>query len=294
MIQIGDGKIRQFINNSINVKLIIDYNKGFLNGLKKIPLNDLNQEEKEYLKNIIAYFKIENFLLVEPEKTILTIGKTPSIKIKNLIIEKSNYKKVREEFLPYFFNFLGIKTCVYCHSQLALVFKKQDDKYKALLEADHYFSKSSYPYLSISLYNLYPVCSNCNRNKSKKKIHFKLYSNEPQKVDLEFKIKDKSIVENFLNFDASKLELEIIYDKDYIDTFYLNEIYHTQIDVVEELVYKSKVYNSTYRENLRTYGIDEDTINRFIVGNYNSEKDPYKRPLAKMMRDIAKDLELIR
>jgi hypothetical protein len=64
--------------------------------------------------------------------------------------------------------------------------------------------------------------------------------------------------------------------------------------MVEELVYKSKVYNTTYRENLKKFDIDDHTIDRFIVGNYTLKDDVYKRPLSKMMTDIATDLDLIK
>jgi len=294
MIPIGDVRICEFLKDDNYSKKIDTYNKKFLTELKTISLDTLNVGEVKFLLEVINYFETENFLSVKPENAISTLKKAPSIKIKNLIVEKSNYTGLREDFFPEFFNFLGIKICVYCHSQLAITFKKQDKKFKALLEADHYHSKSLYPYLSISLYNLYPVCASCNRNKGKKKIYFELYSNEKPKENIEFRIKDKSIIEDLLNFSATKLELEILYNDDYIKRFYLKEIYNSQVDIIEELVYKSRVYNETYRDNLKTYGIDDDTINRFVVGNYTSENDIYKRPLAKMMTDIAKDLELIK
>lgn len=292
MIPIGDSKVLQFIAK--DKKRLERLNKNILNRLKTIPKGELSNEEETFLQNIIVFFENKNFFSIKPEDVINILGITPTPKIKNLIYEKFEYDSRRDDLLPDFFNSLGLKVCIYCHSQLALTFKGRGDKFKALLEADHYRSKNRYPYLSVSLFNLFPVCANCNRNKSSHKIDFNLYSNDLPKEILNFKIKDKSIVENFINFNASKLELEILYNEDYINRFYLKEIYRTQIDIIEELVYKSKVYNDTYRDDLKTYGIDEDTINRFIVGNYTSESDVYKRPLAKMMTDIAKDLDLIK
>lgn len=292
MIPIGDNKVLQFI---VKYKKRLErLNKNILKRLKSIPKGELSNEEKTFLRNVIAFFDYESFFSIKPEDVINILGVTPTTKIKNLIYEKFEYDSRRDDLIPEFFNSLGLKVCVYCHSQLALTFKGKGDQFKALLEADHYHSKNKYPYLSVSLFNLFPVCSSCNRNKSRYKIDFNLYSNDLPKEIIKFKIKDKSIVEDFINFNASRLELEISYNEDYIKRFYLKEIYHTQIDLIEELVYKSKVYNDTYRDNLKTYGIDEDTINRFIVGNYTSENDVYKRPLAKMMADIAKDLELIK
>lgn len=292
MIPIGDNKVLQFIAKY--KKRLERLNKNILERLKSIPKEELSNEEKTFLQNVIAFFEHENFFSIKPEDVINILGITPTTKIKNLIYEKFEYDSRRDDLLPEFFNYLGLKVCVYCHTQLALTFKRNGNKFKALLEADHYRSKNKYPYLSVSLFNLFPVCGSCNRNKNRYQINFNLYSNDLPSEIVKFKIKDKSIVEDFINFNASKLELEILYNEDYINRFYLKEIYHTQIDYVEELVYKSKVYNSTYRDNLKTYGIDDDTINRFVVGNYTSENDIYKIPLSKMMTDIAKDLELIK
>ncbi|MFP3591332.1 hypothetical protein [Chryseobacterium sp. SIMBA_038] len=292
MIPIGDIKVEQFVAK--NKKRLDLLSKNILNRLKTIPKVGLSDKEETFLQDIIIFFEHENFFSVKLENVIKALGTAPTPNIKNLIFEKFEYESRRNDLLPDFFNYLGLKVCIYCHSQLALTFKGKGDKFKALLEADHYRSKNKYPYLSVSLFNLFPVCGNCNRNKGSHKVDFNLYSNDQPNDIIKFKIKDKSIIEDFLNFSATKLEFEISYNEDYINRFQLKEIYNTQIDIIEELVYKSKVYNNTYRENLKTYGIDEDTINRFIVGNYTSESDVYKRPLAKMMTDIAKDLDLIK
>ena len=292
MIPIGDSKVEQFVFK--NKKRLDRLSKNILNRLKTISKVGLSNKEETFLQNIINFFEYENFFSIKLENVIKTLGNAPTANIKNIIFEKFEYESRRTDLLPEFFNYLELKVCIYCHSQLALVFKGKGNKFKALLEADHYQSKNKYPYLSVSLFNLFPVCGNCNRNKSSYRIDFNLYSNEQPRDIIKFKIKDKSIIEDFLNFNATKLELEISYNENFINRFHLKEIYNTQIDIIEELVYKSKVYNDTYRDNLKTYGIDEVTINRFIVGNYTSESNVYKRPLAKMMADIAKDLELIK
>lgn len=36
---------------------------------------------------------------------------------------------------------------------------------KGLFQFDHFYDKSDYPYLSMSLYNLIPSCSSCNHQK---------------------------------------------------------------------------------------------------------------------------------
>ena len=41
------------------------------------------------------------------------------------------------------------------------------------------------------------------------------------------------------------------------------------------------------------YELKPHDVNRFIIGNYDREEDMLKRPLAKLIQDVAKQLELI-
>ncbi|WP_433627622.1 hypothetical protein [Chryseobacterium cucumeris] len=294
MIPIGNSKVKDYLSASSNIKRFKSLSMKILHRLKLISKEDLIQEEIDFLESIIEYFADKNFFTINPKEAIETLKITPSKKVKDLIYNEFNYEARRRDTFPNFFNFLGIKTCVYCHAQFALSFENSEGKFVGLLQADHYNSKDKYPYLSVAFYNLYPVCGNCNLNKSNIDVEFELYSNKAPAINLQFKIEDKSFIKNFLEFDKSKLKIEIQYNEDYINKFYLNEIYKTQTDIVEELVYKSKVYNTTYRENLKKFDIDDPTIDRFIVGNYTLKDDVYKRPLSKMMTDIATDLDLIK
>lgn len=56
----------------------------------------------------------------------------------------------------------GITVCPYCNR--TYIMSLQNRKVKA--QFDHYFPKSKYPYLALSLYNLIPCCSICNMAKS--------------------------------------------------------------------------------------------------------------------------------
>ncbi|WP_156368629.1 hypothetical protein [Duganella sp. Leaf61] len=57
--------------------------------------------------------------------------------------------------------------CPYCGDksvELVGITSTRDEEHpeKALLDLDHFFSKSEFPYLSISLFNLIPCCHTCN------------------------------------------------------------------------------------------------------------------------------------
>lgn len=54
-----------------------------------------------------------------------------------------------------------LKYCPYCNADSVYAFQK-GDKTKVASALDHFFPKSKYPFLALSLYNLIPVCSRCN------------------------------------------------------------------------------------------------------------------------------------
>lgn len=63
---------------------------------------------------------------------------------------------------------LDINTCPYCgRSFIQTVKKKSNGSYIRTCQADHFYPKSEYPWLALSLRNLIPVCSTCNRIKGK-------------------------------------------------------------------------------------------------------------------------------
>lgn len=57
---------------------------------------------------------------------------------------------------------LGVKVCPYCNRMYTM---KVFGKHKIRPDFDHFYPKSVYPYLAISLFNLIPSCSMCNRKK---------------------------------------------------------------------------------------------------------------------------------
>lgn len=66
------------------------------------------------------------------------------------------------EYLQYHNEIL--KYCPYCNADTVYAFKKGNTKkpVKVVSALDHFYPKSKYPFLALSLYNLIPVCSRCN------------------------------------------------------------------------------------------------------------------------------------
>ena len=79
--------------------------------------------------------------------------------------------------------------------------------------------------------------------------------------------------------------------------FHISTQYQAHKDVVEELIWKKQIYNSTilgiYKDNFKQLGFKQTDFNRFILSNYDKDEDILKRPFAKMVQDIAKQLGII-
>ena len=79
---------------------------------------------------------------------------------------------------------------------------------------------------------------------------------------------------------------------------HIRKIYTAHIDEVEEILWKSRIYNDSYREQLRQsfsnlFAHESDKFLRLYYGFFIKESDILKRPLSKMKQDIAKQIGLI-
>ncbi len=278
-----------------------------------------NAEEIQYLNKVKDLYSDTSFniTLILPndiKNKIKVIGKIPknsrakgSKALKNFILEALNYKSLRTDFYPNYFKEIGIKACVYCNSQLTITaVKNLKNEYSAKFDVDHYHSKDYYPFLSICLFNLYPTCASCNRLKSRKKVEFELYSDELSKTSsssYKFKL-DPYAKAKFLTTKSSDGISFVFQEPTYSpgitnfnELFHIEEIYKTQYDIIEELIIKSQIYNHTYLKTLKSnfskLSLHTELFKRTLVGNYTDDRDLHKRPMSKLMMDIAKDLELI-
>jgi hypothetical protein len=151
---------------------------------------------------------------------------------------------------------------------------------------------------SASLFNLYPVCANCNNIKREEKVFLELYQDSPpEHSDFSFKL-NIGVQTAFL-LDRTYEKIEFTFEppstpKGYVnfdELFDIKGIYQTQKDVIEEMILKAESYSKGYKETLKAslpeIFKDDMLIERLIVGNYTKDKDIHKRPLAKFSRDMA-------
>lgn len=275
----------------------------------------------KYINKIIDEYR--DILKAKPKKIIELCDEFDNIiKQKNItpkfwkaIVECLRYEDLRSKEYLDFANELQYKTCFYCNSQLTVIIpieyfktkklKGQIKSRKATFELDHIKAKSKYPFLATSFFNLIPSCSICNKAKTNNDIEFNFFEEDPNKLELiTFKLDKKS--EQLYWETNSKSDLICDFELDgynrdnYNDTFRIKEIYDTQKDLIEELIYLKKIYSPTYKKDLLSIlkddklFPDEAFIDRLIIGNYTTPEEFYKRPFSKFTQDIARQLELIK
>lgn len=245
---------------------------------------------------------ISEFEEIIPRNDIETL-KVGDTELYKLIVDAMEYDYVQTSIYPDFMRELGIKTCVYCNAQYALYAK--DKRYEFTgYQLDHWKSKSKYPYLCTSFFNLQPCCAHCNQMKLQKDADFNLYTHDGTALNpMKFFIPDALMARFLCTHDCN--DLEIWYDcenealkENHEETFHIKTQYLAHKDVAEEIIWKKQIYNSTfleiYRETFKKLGFSPVQFNRFIIGNYDKPGDVLKRPLAKMTQDIARQLKIIK
>lgn len=148
---------------------------------------------------------------------------------------------------------LGITVCPYCNRNYI------NSRYDKLgCEFDHYFNKDTFPFFALTLSNLIPSCSTCNRIKGNKNYDFCPFDSD-RKENGKFKVSPpskKSSIALFFGNDsqsANLLQLETAYEiheKDVSEMFRREEIYCKKYreDLINRLSGNDKVENEFSEE----------------------------------------------
>jgi hypothetical protein bfra3_06232 len=290
-----------------------------LTRLKKLSESLCKKEQvpyKLYVDNIISFydeiillkpnefekFKKEKFnMLKDNQLSVLIPGFPKAKKFYEAVVDSMRYDEVQKAEIRPYMKELGLNTCVYCNASYAVA---TDDR-KATFQVDHWLPKSEYPFLCISFFNLYPACMHCNQLKSKKTTcNFCLYTDNSDLLDpFKFSIDDKSIIKYMLFNNADLLKVNLKSDKfpkdaeEHFNSFYLGGLYSQFSDEIEEIVWKAKIYNESYRNQLlaaynKNFPFNMHAFKRFYLGFYPDAKDVHKRPLTLLKQSIAKEMGL--
>ena len=194
---------------------------------------------------------------------------------------------------------LNVKTCPYCNMQYTMytvvdTIDGESVEERAMFQYDHFYPRSAYPMLSMSLYNLIPSCTSCNQNKSYNKIlglEFHPYYSNINKY-LHFQVKDP------LSLWVGKrkedeIEIETIFKKgvdsrEFEKAFHVAALYKNHKDIAQEVF--ARAYAESYYANSKNFGFLNDAkfAERLRKGFYPDEDDIELRPLTKLQQDLWK------
>lgn len=221
------------------------------------------------------------------------------------IVEALHYDDVQAKIFPKYARLMGIRSCVYCNAQFAVSAKKgKTDRgkvFRSTYTLDHWQPKSIFPYMAVSFFNLYPCCSPCNQTKSYKDPYWIMYCKSGEDSNpYNFRIEEDSLLNYEFDWDAEKLDI-LFLDKntgctpiEYDEYFHINKLYANFKSEVEEVIWRKRTYNAAMLEAMKEselYRVRPEEIHRFIYGYYENEKDILKRPLAKLLQDVANQLD---
>lgn len=218
----------------------------FLNDLFSKDLTDEQKKFNNYIKKIFNY---------------------------NQIIKKIAFELITEIF---------VKVCPYCNMNYTLYLNKRDKKTRP--QFDHFYPKSIYPILSLSLCNIVPVCERCNFIKKEKNFNIEEYL-YPYNEGIE---KERFFYYSYINADTIKIDY-LKNNKKINNNFkdlMLYELYNCHNDVVYEIIQKYKQLNEMSEEYYENYGIKISKNEMKSLLGYVSLDKIKNASLGKLTNDI--------
>lgn len=193
----------------------------------------------------------------------------------------------KDELKKQFFNlFENLNVCPYCNRNFINPIYKENsvgsDNKNQSPDIEHFFPKSIYPFLSLSISNLLPSCAFCNKIKSDVDTfqHNCLSPYEIKNSDFRFdftldtdQVKKVKLISKTGCKNSEILHLESLYNE--VHSKYINDMFG---DVL-------KYPKSYYEKSMKNFKLTESEYKK-VFRNYSKEKDFNKHPLSKMTKDL--------
>lgn len=316
--------IKEFIKGKSYVckgrELKIDGDKEIEDTLNRIV-------EEKYLRKVILGCpdELREVIIDMPANSFLNSSKLNSILYRIFVdgvyegktVKKAYTSKEQESYIETscidktkHINELKQRTCPYCNRNY--IFCIEIDRGKthpvtAKPQLDHFYPKSSCPFLGASLYNLIPSCNFCNGLEVKGEISPVNNYKDPKSSEIimnpfefdnskfSFSYKLKSI--NTLSIDENDVDIIIDGEKKYVDgyqhIFGTVSLYEGHKDVIVEMIKKYALQypksNQDYLNNLwgdNKKVINNEEINKIFWGFENEENRHHLKSFSKFMNDI--------
>lgn len=257
-------------------------------------------------------------LLISPPETICNLSRD----LENRLFALNKKSKPSKKDLEIIFHYDGVfvsdkptgywlakligrNTCTYCNRQYVFTIESTKDngeiRYIARPVFDHWFAKSDFPLLSLSIYNLIPSCTICNSSVKgttamKLETHVHPYAADIDDLDFTFRVTKKPS-------ETSEWELKIDRTPDSkidqtIKDLALQEIYalHADFEVKDimdfneayEPGYINNILEALYSDNKR--GLTKSDVYRILFGVEYDSENFLDRPFSKLKRDILKQI----
>lgn len=159
-------------------------------------------------------------------------------------------------------------------------------------QLDHFYSRSEYPLFAVCLYNLVPVCSNCNRVKSNRKLKF--VSPFDNSIDWQ---KDISFTYTGKKLDDIKIVIEGKGNlENNITGMRIDEAYQIHGNEILDLIERQQIYNESQKQEIKEVlskaALTDLDIKRIIFGPQITQESMRNKPLGKMLSDLHKELKI--
>jgi hypothetical protein len=221
-----------------------------------------------------------------------------------------NYERYRgSDFCKESLNNLGYnnsKPCPYCNIDTIEVIIYSDtisneEKKQALLDLDHFYPRSRFPFLALSFYNLVPSCSKCNsRMKGQKDFRIATHINPYHLAFDDFfdfgtanPVLPGMLVDDFNITFVSKIHDGIQYTSNSIVDLRIIERLETKKEKVLKFINAIDRFNSgdntanvLFNQTRIAVFTIEDALSDF--GVTNDRNDIHNTELSKLLRDIYK------
>lgn len=280
-----------------NQKKIVESCKKFL------PTEFFTGSEDEFFKSLILA-PFEKLKKAEAYITKYTITmraecfyktknkKPPMKKVYKILYDAyksvANSEKIGSSMRVRIVKNTGLTVCPYCNRDY--INCRAENVSGAQL--DHFFSRSEFPVFAVCLYNLIPVCSNCNRVKNIKPLEFASPFDKSinWQKDITFSYSGSTLkdIKIIINSSGSL--------QNNIDGMRINEAYQIHgIDVLE-LIEKKQMYNDTqkqeFKEVLSKVNLTDLEMKKIIFGPEITKDSLRTKPLGKMLNDLHKKLKI--
>lgn len=239
-----------------------------------------NDEDNELLKKVFCYERINS---------------------------KTNQDKAYD-----FVSSLNLQACPYCNRNYVGVIKAANkDGFKHRPQLDHFYSKSHYPFLAVSMKNLVPSCSTCNLAKNNLDTEILYPYREGLDESFIFSIMTENNISYITDPDNTQFRLALIEnkinnknkktsikdDKEYrkkiknsSKIFGWEEQYSLSKKYALRVLQNSYLYNRVYQEDIRKALPDifksKEDIKQIINPKLREIDEFNEEPLSKLTKDI--------